>query len=356
MSYQRQHISMDESSKELTSGRRFCRVLLLICVLTLSSVAFAVAVVIIHSARSGGRNHSPFGNHDSDFDDDSIHVVSAPAATNKEGHRNIKKLSKSTIEANATRAGCESTVLLMRHCEKEGGPERTDADGNEHCDYVGRERARWFPSLFGPGHRWPIPSYLYALSPTRGDSKLVFRSVESLTPLADKFGLAIHQDYQSNNELVKGVFEALSSGEACGKLTIVNWRHHMMPNLAMKLGCQFCPLEYPEHSFDEVWQLKFVWNVADTEIGRRKNEDAENPSSSSSPMPPPPLLRRNLKKSKYEAATKTIEKDTMPLWTIYSTVTKQYFDPLQFSTMVGDYIEGGTETGGTWLSIDGGEM
>lgn len=62
--------------------------------------------------------------------------------------------------------GCESTLLIMRHCEKVG-PLVSDDDGNEHCSLIGFERARYIATLFGdaPEERWPAPAHLFALSP-----------------------------------------------------------------------------------------------------------------------------------------------------------------------------------------------
>jgi hypothetical protein len=172
--------------------------------------------------------------------------------------------------------------------------------------------------------------------------------------MADKFGLVINQDYQTNTELKTSVFELIKSGQACGKLIVVNWRHHMIPNLSKKLGCKDCPSEYPQDSFDQVWQIKYVWDVDKTKIFHRNNADLAASSQ---------MVRRKLTKK----ATKATKKDKKmmnkssykgPSWSVYSTITYQYFDPLTFSGLVGDYIANGTETGASWLVLqeDEGEM
>jgi hypothetical protein len=256
---------------------------------------------------------------------------------------------------------------LMRHCEKTGDGTLDDA-GDGHCDYVGYERAHWIPSLFGPEARWPAPSHLYALSPMRGHH-MTFREVETLKPLSDKFGLTIQADYATNNAVIKDLFKTISKGYACSKLIVVNWRHHMIPNLAKKLGCKFCPEEFPEDSFDQVWQVKFVWDVSNTAVYHQITNDGQHSSASTRPplSPPTDRLRRGLKKKTIsgtkntKAETKKNQRYDHPLWSVYSYVTYQYFDPLQFSGMVGDYAHHPNDTSvgpaGRWLNtLDEGEM
>jgi hypothetical protein len=137
---------------------------------------------------------------------------------------------------------------------------------------------------------------------------------------------------------------------------VVNWRHHMMPNLARKLGCKSCPKEYPDDSFDQVWQLKLVWDVPSTAVHQ------QNSSALQTLGPSSPQLRRGLrkhKKAKDEAVDGTKQAKNPyegPLWSVYSTITYQNFDPLQFSGSVGDYHRNGTEVGASWLNFEDGEM
>ena len=44
--------------------------------------------------------------------------------------------------------GCESTVLIIRHCEDLGGHVRYE-DGSSHCSYLGFQRSVYFATLFG---------------------------------------------------------------------------------------------------------------------------------------------------------------------------------------------------------------
>ena len=344
--YQRQHISIEDVVKGDTEDnnkdyydytqeetllvatqhaifkRNHRRKLVFITVFVLFVLMFVlVSMTSTNQKQQQQSKHQAYNNDDDNYldddntsykvvsnnnDDDSVSIHDEPILIDetthqliKIGQRNIKKLSLLTHQTNNITAGCETTILLMRHCEKLGD-DTTDNNGNEHCDYIGHQRSYWLPSLFGDkststlddnnstttttstnSHaRWPIPSYLYALSPVR-ENRMTYRQVETLLPLANKFGLYINADYPTNNELVDDVFHLIGTGQTCGKLIVINWRHHMIPNLAKKLGCINCPIEYPQDSFDQVWEMKYVWDVHKTNVYRKSNGDITVPSSAS---------------------------------------------------------------------------
>lgn len=224
----------------------------------------------------------------------------------------------------AVSAGCETTILLMRHCEKYGP--LVHGNKNQHCSYLGFERAHFMSkTLFGSsksGGMWPNPSLLYALSPDRG-SHDNYRQVETLTPTATKLGLNINTDFKEGEEvaIAINVFQKIASGEMCGNTTVISWTHRSLPQLAAALGCgRFtpqnggCPARYPEDSFDQVWMLKYVYEPESVVLPRKKQKK-HAPSNQ---------------------------------WAVYPTVTQMGFDPLKFSHMVGDYPEGGKARGGAW--------
>ena len=216
-------------------------------------------------------------------------------------------------------SGCETTVILSRHCEKDGA-EVQDEHGDEHCSYLGFERAHFFATLFGEDG-WPVPSFLYALSAERG-GHLNFREIETITPLAKKFDLEMNTDYATNVELAAEVFELISSGAMCGKTALVSWKHELLGPLAGHLACEECPRTYP-NQFDEVWLLKYVYDVEGTPIYKRATLSEEE------------MLR-----------------DMSKTWSVYFTAMNQDFDPLKFSNLMGDYDEG-NEVGGKWYSNTG---
>lgn len=211
--------------------------------------------------------------------------------------------------------GCETTIVLMRHCEKYG-PLAQQGKHND-CSYVGYERAVFLKhAVFGK--RWPNPSWLYALSPQRGQDHFVHRQVETLTPLADKLNLSINTNYEEHQHdaLAHDLFQKMQTGEMCGKIAVVSWTHRSLPQLASSLGCWLnyqqggCPPSYPEESFDQVWLLKYVYNPQ-VALGEEYNSKNDK-------------------------------------WTMYPSITQFDFDPLHFSWKEGDYPDGGVVSGGSW--------
>lgn len=97
--------------------------------------------------------------------------------------------------------GCESTVLIVRHCEK--------GSVREHCAHVGFERAVYLATQFGshPHERWPSPSYIFAEGPgeRRNTKKMNFREIETVGPLSEKVGVKV-DDRCVQNCMVVGVW------------------------------------------------------------------------------------------------------------------------------------------------------
>ena len=185
-------------------------------------------------------------------DDSSSATAAAAAAAALERlgssqHGNSKQQQSTTDTTTTTTTiappppqGCETTVMLIRHCEK----------GNlkSHCNYLGFERAAYLASLFGddPKDRWPLPSKLYAMRAkgrTHG-KKSNYREIETVQFIASKAAannhhyLEINEGYDSSNEknLASEILESIVGGQQCGKLTLVSWKHSELPKLAQHLG------------------------------------------------------------------------------------------------------------------------
>jgi hypothetical protein len=220
--------------------------------------------------------------------------------------------------------GCEATVLIVRHCE--GGTHT-----NGHCNLLGFERASYLASLFGdtPQERWPLPAYLYATRLDRvGEGHEVYREVETLTPLSNKTGIPISFETwgESGINLSALIHSNLLSGEMCGKLAVISWKHDYIPIVAVNLGCgplDGCPMTFDPTDYDTVWQLKFVYGT----------RDYMNPSI-----------------QRIEANS------SQPEWVVFASLVKENFDPLSWSKLSGDYPTGGKSTGGSWKINTNNEM
>ena len=289
--------------------------------------------------------------------------------------------------------GCESTLLLIRHCDK-----NTDMDGvvhhggNNYCSWLGRERSYFFASLFdtpdNPQRRYPAPSKIFALTEERdtrleeySDGKLGYREIETVMPLASKFHLEIDVYNFDYEVLASNYFELLQSGDMCGKVTVISWKHEFIPNLALALGCgpaEGCPRVYPEDEYDEVWQMKYVFDPhgksktspdpmdlpvetqrplvttspdpMDLPISGLDDDDDNNNNNTDSVHDNTP--NRQLRHKKHHGKSKESKHrhkhPEIKKWSVYGTKTFQHFDPLQFSTNVGDYPPQGSPSGGKW--------
>ncbi|GMI39252.1 hypothetical protein TrCOL_g10209 [Triparma columacea] len=155
--------------------------------------------------------------------------------------------------------GCAVDVMVMRHCEK--GTLRA------HCTKEGLKRAEFLPTLFGDtkDERWPTPLALFARPPE--GKRGVMREIELLTPLSESIGVPIQsKGYEINNkiEMVEDIFNGISSGEWCGGVVVVSWKHENIPKLTNQLGCgplQGCPEHYPVHEFDSIISIRYLFST-----------------------------------------------------------------------------------------------
>ena len=207
--------------------------------------------------------------------------------------------------------GCEATLMLFRHCE--GGVAR------EHCGYMGYQRSQYLATLFGDGGKWPAPSYLFAMAAGERNNPLVqnWREIETVQPLADKMNMTIDQSFgfPEKNELESHIYSLLRSGDMCGKLAVMSWKHHDIPHFSHAMGCgpeEGCPMSFEEDDYDSVWQIKYSYHV---EMHA-------------------PYVVENLKAKK-----KNNSWGKYPKWWVYGTVKSETFDPLQFSATMGVYNE-----------------
>jgi hypothetical protein len=202
--------------------------------------------------------------------------------------------------------GCLATIMLLRHCE--AGAAR------EHCGYMGNLRSEYIATLFGKSadDRWPEPSYIYALAAGERHNEYVknWREIETVVPLSEKVNVTIDKTYAypEKKDLIKHLYNQLKSGNMCGKLTVISWKHHDIPKFAHSLGCgpeNGCPMTYGEFDYDDIWEITYSYHkekyapyvVEDnTEHGKKKRHPW----------------------GKY------------PEWFVYGAIQKEKFDPLIF--------------------------
>jgi hypothetical protein len=312
------------------------------------SLHFAPHLLAPTSSSSSSNSSPGLRNNDNDDDSDDEPTPRSPTSGSSAKLQEIadaafQELNRAIVTATSSSVinpGCESTVLILRHCEKMG-PEATDHQGNRHCGYSGYQRAAFLANqLFGK--RWPLPTQLYALTTQRdSNSHWNFREWETLLPLSKKLGIDIVLVPEDAEHFAKfHIFPSLRNGDLCGKVTVISWKHSIIPNLANFLGCgpdNGCPESYPEDSFDQVWLLRYVYQppaISMDDTAKIAAAALENRTE-----------RRRLHHHHHHH-------DDHPAsvqgWVVYGSLTNQNFDPLAHSLQAGDYPLEGTQSGGRW--------
>lgn len=153
-------------------------------------------------------------------------------------------------------------VMLIRHAEKPQGSSRpygVTAEGEREKESLtvrGWQRAGALAHLFAPAHgrlqdhALARPQFLYASKPKRQNGSL--RSVETITPLAEKLELKINSDH-TRSEIGEMLAEAL----ARDGVVLICWQHEYLPEIANRiLGDKAtAPQDWPEDRYDMVWVL-----------------------------------------------------------------------------------------------------
>ena len=190
-------------------------------------------------------------------------VFTSDSLDNMSTQKQIDLLNDATISGNV-KSGCQSTLIIMRHCEftTAEDAEVLDEEGNQHCSATGLARADFFPSLFGHGGRWPLPAKLYAMKRDRQgvrekDDYSNYREIETLNPLGDKAEIDIDSSFSDGGErqLALEYFDDLGLGDYCDKSVVVSWKVQRIVTLAQALGCgehEGCPDKFKKRDFDKV--------------------------------------------------------------------------------------------------------
>ena len=87
-----------------------------------------------------------------------------------------------------------------------------------------------------------------------------WREIESLVPLADKFGMGIDttSGFPEKAALSNMIFARLGTGEMCGKLAVFSWKYHYMTGVALKMAVQ---QNLGKCEYDHVRQIKYNYKL-----------------------------------------------------------------------------------------------
>jgi hypothetical protein len=259
------------------------------------------------------------------------------------------------LSTSKKQQSCESTVLLVRHCDDLGPYAVDDRElGNKHCSHFGYKRAKYFATLFGEKEeekekrQWPRPRHngLFALLPQQTPHGVNFRQIEMLLPLAQAIPNATIHIVGDPSHVTRAIFSFLQESSLydddnddssnhhttmCGQVSVVAWKHAFIPQVAAYLGCgpnQGCPGVYPDDTFDLIWVLQFVWEPSTKPLEEVMTLLRKNSSLLSDDFGLLRLMERkatmdDVKVSRHGAG-----------WKVYGTVVHQLFDPLQRKTTI----------------------
>ena len=140
-------------------------------------------------------------------------------------------------------------VIIIRHGEK-------PPVGN-HLNDQGRARAQALVEFFKNNPevtQYGTPAAIYAMRPSPNDGS--FRPIETVTPLADSLGLPINENYakRDGDAMAQSIKTSL---DYAGKMVLICWEHHDIPNLVRSFGWDSAPDSWKGDVFDRAWVLNF---------------------------------------------------------------------------------------------------
>jgi hypothetical protein len=151
-------------------------------------------------------------------------------------------------------------IMIVRHAEKPTKSNeqlgiRPNGEHDRHSLSVrGWTRAGALVGLFAPQHGEPRaglarPDAIYASGHADDGSR---RSVQTVTPLAERLGKDIHSGCGAGQERAVAAKLAAHRGAV-----LVAWQHEAIPKLVGELGAvaPAVPQHWPDERFDVVWTL-----------------------------------------------------------------------------------------------------
>lgn len=156
-------------------------------------------------------------------------------------------------------------IMLLRHAEKpakDAAPYGVTAEGErskESLEIRGWQRAGALATLLAPanGHfQHPSlakPQFLFASKPVRRKGSQ--RSLETITPLAQKLAIRINSGFQ-RSDYASMIEEVVS----CNGVALICWQREYIPQIAAHIlrHNKIAPAVWPEDCFDMIWVFDLV--------------------------------------------------------------------------------------------------
>lgn len=140
-------------------------------------------------------------------------------------------------------------ILIIRHAEKPDKGNDLSPEGYEHAQKL----VAYFEHDAAVT-RYGTPFAIFAMDHSSDDESR--RPVETVTPLATALGLKIHDKF-GKNDLKEISQKVLNDPKYDGKMVLICWEHHVIPNLARELGAKDAPGTWDDNDFTSVWELDF---------------------------------------------------------------------------------------------------
>ena len=156
----------------------------------------------------------------------------------------VLALAVFTVVANFAKAE-PAEILIIRHGEKAR---------DSHLSPRGYERAKALVALFTANERFQqfgTPVAIFAAHPNHADGSV--RSIETVTPLANKLNLYINEDY-ARDDIQPLIEKIVLTHDFDGKMVLISWPHDAIPAIAAALGAR-APRKWPSSVFDRVWKI-----------------------------------------------------------------------------------------------------
>jgi hypothetical protein len=145
--------------------------------------------------------------------------------------------------------GKPAQVVLIRHGEK--------PDEGPGLSLKGQERAAALvPSFLGAPDllRFKAPVAAYAQRPS--DKRPSTRPVDTVRGLAKALGLKVNKKF-THSQFGRMVEEINSRPEYEGRMVLICWEHHALPDIARAIGAKGAPEKWSGAAFDRCWPLTF---------------------------------------------------------------------------------------------------
>ena len=138
-------------------------------------------------------------------------------------------------------------ILIIRHAEK--------PSQGIGLSPRGWQRANALPKFLIGNPDFETPNVLFAMAQKNSTGSI--RAILTVTPLSTRLSLPLTLGY-TREEYPAAAADILENPAFNGKVVLICWEHHVIPDFAGRLGVKEAPTDWEDPVYDRIWVIDYA--------------------------------------------------------------------------------------------------